>query len=64
MVEELEADAATNTSVRGTANAASSVKQGGVAVFACASCCSQDVEERVDGLFTLAPEDLACFLRS
>ena len=64
MVEELEADATTETGVCGTTNAAASVEQCGVAVFACASCGSQDVEERADGLFTLAPEYFACFLRS
>ncbi len=64
MVEELEADAPTDSSLRDTADAASSIEQGGVVVSACASCCSQDVEERADGLFTLAPKYFARFLRS
>lgn len=63
MVEELEANAATETGFRGTADAAASVEKCGVAIFTCASCGSQDVDERVDGRFTLAPEYLACFLR-
>ena len=64
MVEELEADATAETGFRGTTNAATSVEECRVAVCACASCGSQDVEERVDRLFTVAPEYLAGFLRS
>ena len=64
MVEELEADATADTGLRGTADAAASVEQCGVAVCACASCGSQDVEEGVDGLFTLVPEYFTCFFRS
>lgn len=63
MVEELEANAATETRFRGAADGAASVEQCGVAIFACASCGSQDVDERVDSRFTLAPKYFACFLR-
>lgn len=64
MIEELEADATAETGFRGTANATASVEQRGVAVCACTSRGSQDVEERVDGLFTLVPEYFTCSFRS
>ena len=64
MVEELKANTTTDTGLSGTTNAATSVEQCGVAICACASCGSQDVEERVDGLFTLVPEYFTCVFRS
>ena len=62
MVEELQADASAEPGICGTADAAASVEERGIAVFARACCRSQDADERADGLFSLAPEYFACFL--
>lgn len=64
MVKELEADTATETRFSDTAGAAASIEQCRVAVFACASCCSQNIEEWANSLFPLVPENFTCFFRS
>ena len=63
VIEKLEADAAAEAGLCGTADATGPVEERGVAVRARAGCCSQDVEEGTDGLFALAPKYLAGFLR-
>ena len=61
VVEELEPNKSTETTFCSRADAAASVSQCRVILFAYADCCAEYVEKGVDGLFTQIPEYLAGF---
>lgn len=61
MVEELQADAATKAGFGRGADACAAGPHGAVAVFTSASGRAEDVEEGVEGFFTLVPEEFPGF---
>ena len=61
VVEELEPNKTTETTFCSRADAASSVSQCRVILFAYADCCAEYVEKGIDSFFTQTPEYLAGF---